>query len=572
VVLAGGVARADVGYHVLLDARAHHVAHVIMSVAGVKDGVDLWMPAWTPGAYEIRDWGRNVTPFNAWDRQRQPLAFTRTGPNTFHVAGSGDVTIVYEVFAALASDDGSTIDDTHALLNGSSIFLAVRGREHERHGVGIALPAGWRSISALGEVMNAASYEELIDAPIECGRFATATTTAAGREVTLALDGAAISPTTMDGWMRDVAALVATETKLVGAPPWSRYVILVHLTDAPGKVAALEHAASTSILMPTSTLTDRESYDELVYVIAHEMFHAWNARRLRPAELVPYDLSRAQPSRNLWITEGLTEYYAHRAMLLSRRWSRAAWLAHTSDEAERAVLASRRGGSIEEAALLAWRAPDDAADDPDAYYARGHLVALALDAAIRAAGDGKHSLDDVLRALLAASEKAGGVLPVDGDSLAKACDLVAPGVGAQLLSWTREPHEIEKLTPVLQQLGLGLRVTPLSPRASADFAAELDGHALRVTALLPDGAAVLAGLRSGDRITAVDGVAPDANTLKSLGQRAPDSTVALEVRRARTRLQLRLQLAATPSLEAKLELQPATPRILRLRDAYFETH
>ena len=146
-----------------------------------------------------------------------------------------------------------------------------------------------------------------------------------------------------------MARLAEAEARLAGPPPYRRYLVLIHLSDEAGRVAALEHAASTSILVPRRSLTDADAYDELLYVVAHELFHAWNAKRLRPVELVPYDLSRPQPSRALWITEGLTEYFAHRAMLRAGRWSRADYLAHVGDEATRAVsggaarrLASRR--------------------------------------------------------------------------------------------------------------------------------------------------------------------------------------------------------------------------------------
>ena len=117
------------------------------------------------------------------------------------------------------------------------------------------------------------------------------------------------------------------------------------MSDEAGRVAALEHAASTSIIVPRKSLVDPEAYDELTYVVAHELFHAWNAKQLRPAELVPYDLTRRSASRALWITEGLTEYFAHRAMLRAGRWTRADYLEHVGDEAERAFIAARHGGS-----------------------------------------------------------------------------------------------------------------------------------------------------------------------------------------------------------------------------------
>jgi predicted metalloprotease with PDZ domain len=320
-----------------------------MTVSGAGGSLELWMPVWTPGAYELRTWGKNVTPLGASDGSGRPLPLTRTGPSTFRVdASGGTVRLRYRVYAAKLTDDGTHIDGGHALLNGTSLFLAVRGQEKGLHEVRVELPAGWRAATALEEDTSgwtATSYEALIDAPIECGRFADATARAAGRSYRIVVDGATSVP---QRFVDDVAHLADAEARIAGTPPYRRYVVIVHLADEAGRVAALEHAASTSILVPRKSLTDADAYDELVYVVAHELFHAWNAKRLRPVELLPYDLSREQPSRALWITEGLTEYFAHRAMLRAGRWTRADYLSHVGDEAERALAAARRGGAVEE--------------------------------------------------------------------------------------------------------------------------------------------------------------------------------------------------------------------------------
>jgi predicted metalloprotease with PDZ domain len=555
-----------VNYRVRLDERAQHRADVELTVDGAGP-LELWMPVWTPGAYELRTWGRNVTLVGASDGHGQPLAVTRTSASTFHVAaGAAPISVRYQVYAAHASDDGSVLDGAHALINGSSLFLAVRGHEREPHQVRVVLPAGWRLATALddgGGARTAASYEALIDAPIECGRFAEASVMVLGHELRIVVDGAAVP----ERLTHDLARVVEAEARIMGGLPFRRYLAIIHLTDAPGRVAALEHAASTSILMPSDTLADHEAYDELTYVVAHELFHVWNAKRLRPAELVPYDLTRAQPAKALWITEGVTEYFAHRTMLLSRRWSRAAWLEHESEEATRALDAAKLGGSLEQAAQLTWQPPDDNHGDWDAYYARGHLVALAIDAAIRAASDGKSSLDEVMRQLDGEATRAGGILPVDSDVLARACDRVAPGVGARVLGWARGGDEIEKLAPALAELGLGLEIAPPQPRTTAGFIAEPEDNALRVIAVAPDGPASLAGLHAGDRIITFDGAAPPIDYIVQLTRRKPYTPLFVDVTRGREHLKLRIELGSTTGLDCKLTLLPATPRILRLREA-----
>jgi predicted metalloprotease with PDZ domain len=540
-----------------------------MTVTAAAGALDLWMPAWTPGAYELRSWGRNVTPLSAVDGEGRPLRFFRVGPSRFRVEGAnGTVRLRYRVYAARLSDDGSHIDGSHALVNGSSLFLAVAGQEKGLHQVRIALPSGWRAATALEEDVagwQAIGYEQLIDAPIECGRFAEASARAAGRGYRIVVDGAATVPQRLAD---DVARIAEAEAQLAGAPPYRRYLAIVHLVDEAGRVAALEHAASTSILVPRRSLVDGDRYDELTYVVAHELFHAWNAKRLRPAELVPYDLSRAQPSRALWIAEGLTEYFAHRAMVRAGRWSRADYLRHVGDEATRAVEAERGGTTLEDAAELAWQPPDDGAEDWDSYYARGHLVALALDAAMFAQSGGRHRLDEALRALLAAADAAGGVLPVDTATLARAIDALVPGVGKKALGWARSADEMAQLGEPLAAVGLSLSIARTKPHTVAGFAAERDGGSLRVVAVGEDGPAALAGLRGGDRIVTLDGAPPPVRWPDIVAKKAPGATLVLGVVRGTRALELHLTLAAETDVVCKLTPTAATPAVTRLRESF----
>jgi predicted metalloprotease with PDZ domain len=563
-------AQPTLEYRVELGGRAQHHVDVELTVTGAAAPLELWMPVWTPGAYELRTWGRNVTPLGASDGEGRPLALARTGPSTFRVeSAAAQVRVRYRVLAPRLTDDGSHVDGGHALLNGSSIFLAVRGYEAAVHHVQIALPAGWRAATALSEAaggFQAPSYEALLDAPIECGRFVDGSARAGGRTYRVAVDGP-IAPALATRLAGDVARIAETEAGFAGPPPFGKYLALVHLADEPGRIAALEHAASTSILMPRKTLTEHDGYDELVYVVAHELFHTWNARRLRPAELVPYDLLRAQPSRALWITEGLTEYYAHRAMLKAHRWDARAYLTQVSDEASVAASSARHGLSIEDAALLTWQAPDDGGE-ADAYYARGHLVALALDAALRVASDGRHSLDEALRQLLEDSARAGGVLPVDTATLARAVDALAPGLGAKLTGWVRGGDELAGLAEPLAAIGLKLSVLATPQRTVAGFGATRDSGELLVDSVRPDGPAALAGLKPADHIFGFDGAPPPVRWADAVAARAPGTVLTLNVRRGERVIELRVTLEAHQDVGATLTMTPVTPRQARLRDAF----
>jgi predicted metalloprotease with PDZ domain len=436
------------------------------------------------------------------------------------------------------------------------------------HEVRVALPHGWRAASALEEDGSgwwAASYEELVDAPIECSKFADAIARAAGRSYRIVVDGVSTVPAR---FVEDVARIAEAEVHIAGTPPYRRYVMFVHLSDEAGRIAALEHAASTSIIVPKKSFSDADAYDELTYVVAHELFHAWNAKLLRPTELVPYDFMKPQRARSLWITEGLTEYFAHRAMLRSGRWNRAAYLQHVGDEAARAAEAAARSISVEDAAEMTWQPPDDAADDWDAYYARGHLIALALDATMRVRSDGKHGLDELVHNAVAAAERSSNITRLGTRILAEAVDGLLPalGIGAAMEKWVAGPNESKDVRVALATIGLALECMT-KELVAAGFSAEREGSGLRVVAVGDGGPADLAGLKPGDRIVTIDGAPPAARWPERIARGAVGDKLALGVTRAQQRLELHVTLESEPDTTCKLTQAPATPAVTKLRDA-----
>jgi predicted metalloprotease with PDZ domain len=585
VLCAAGVSVAqaapgEVRYRVdVASGAASHRVEVALTVGDAPSPLSFSMPTWTPGAYERRDWGRNVTALEAtgsFGRGIQPLSVTRVSPSEWRVAGhpaGARVTIRYQVFADLLSDDASQVDRHHAYLNGTSIFLRAHGCEARPQHVALTTPFGTRIATALdpdGDELVAADYEALMDAPIEVGTFTEATVPVDGRPFRVVIDAGPLRKRDANEpvpkkLLAAVASIAHAESALVGAPPYPRYLILIHLADGPARIAALEHRASTSIVVPRRSLLDDEAYSDLLYVIAHELFHAWNARRLRPAELMSIDFDRPVPSRALWITEGLTEYYAHRAMRASGLWSREQYLRQVEDELSRPRLDPTTAAlTLEEQAELAWHAPDAGAIDPDAYYARGHQVALGLDLAIRARSNGAHSLDDVVRRLLADAESHGGAIAVDTDTLARvAGDVAGVPLAGKIGAWVRRPGD-GSIDEELAAFGLKLEVTDGPREQLLGITVEAADGSFRIAAVSPDGAAARAGVRTGDRIVAVDGSPPPsgwpANAKLAAGQ-----IVILEAVRATHRVLLPVAIESHRSVTCHISPIADAPKSARDR-------
>jgi predicted metalloprotease with PDZ domain len=245
---------------------------------------------------------------------------------------------------------------------------------------------------------------------------------------------------------------------------------------------------------------------------------------------------------------------------------RAEYFQHVGDEAERAFAAARHDVTVEEAAELSWQPPDEGDDDWDAYYARGHLIAFAADAAMRAASGGRHGLDEAVRALLDEADRAGGVLPVDAERLGRAVDALVPGVGAKLVRWARSDDEPAAVAESLAGLGLSLACKEAPARTVAGFSAERDGAELRVVAIGDGGPADLGGLKIGDRILTLDGAAPAAHWPETIAHKPAGTMLTLGVARGARSLVLRLTLAPQRDVTCKLGAAAATPAVTKLRE------
>lgn len=522
-----------------------HLYEITMLIAPFASPVgqfDLVLPVWTPGSYLVRDFSRHVRDVAAEGPSGAPLRVLKVEKNRWRVGLCDDpvvgpFTVRYRVFAHELTVRTSHLDSSHGYGNGASLFFYVEGRKGDSQRLRFEVPPGWKVAIALPRVRGAfaaADYDALIDAPFECGTHGTFPFRVLGVPHTLAIWGEGNEdPSRL---VRDLKALVREAAALFGDLPYDRYLFLVHL--AAGAGGGLEHRASQSVGMEPFSFRPESSYRENLRLFAHELFHAWNVKRIRPGPLGPFDYTKEVYTRDLWALEGITSYYEGllpvRAGLVDPK--------HLFAEMGKRLKAHRdtpgaRVQSAEEASFDAWirhyRPDENSPNVAESYYRRGSLVGWALDLTIRQATHGRRSLDDVMRRLWRrygavdrpyptgeieriASEAAGRNLAVFFDRFVRGVETppLARLLGAFGLSLRKEPEKDAD------------DETPARPLRSGDFGWKTKEERGRpvVVEVYAGRAAYGAGINAGDEIVALDRVKADGEEVKRIERDAPPGT------------------------------------------------
>lgn len=549
-------------------------------------GQGLSLPAWIPGSYLIRDFARHVVRLRAGN-PAGAVAVHKEDKQTWRCAPcAGPLIVSYEVYAWDLSVRAAHLDCEHGYFNGSSVFLRVHGREHLPQRVEILPPAGmhykdWRVATTLPREdaapygfgrYRAADYDELIDHPVEMGRFTLLTFEAGGRPHDVAITGRHRADTARLG--RDLARLCEEQIAFFGElPPMERYLFLVTAVDSGH--GGLEHRSSCSLLCGRDDLPRRnrpemsDSYRGFLALCSHEYFHLWHVKRIKPAAFIPYDLSTENYTALLWAFEGFTTYYQHLLLLRSGLIDAPAYLEMLAQLITRVWRgAGRMKQSLSDSSRDAWiklyKPDENSANATVSYYAKGALAALALDLIIRRDSDRGCSLDDVMRALWQRHGQTGIGVAEDGvERLAEEVSGLDLGQFFQdVVHGTLDPP----LAELLPQFGVGFELRPAasgadaggqpasrSPEALVRRAvlgvrlADQDGEA-RLANVYDDGAAQRAGLAAGDVIVALDGLrAGRANLDALLSAYEPGETVTVHAFRRDELHVFEVSLQAPPS-------------------------
>lgn len=398
--LVPSLALADLSYTLKADPAAKSI-RVSLTIDQATENQEFRIPAWCPGFYNILNYHQKISGFRATDAQGKELRVESTEPRSWKVDNpkKGSVTVSYSV---LGDDEGLgffrvNVRQNTAFVNGPAAFVFPPDRLKEPTVLKINVPNNWDVATAMrrepDNTYHANDYDEMIDCPIEMGIFERRQFEVSG----IPFEAVFVSPDGKYGIDIDrtttmLMRVSAPAIKMMGGASFKHYTYMFHLAigDFSG---GLEHRSSTVISLPNYNV------DYLSNLAAHEFFHAWNVKQIRPAVLGPFDYSKQARTANLWFAEGVTDYYAmihpYRAEVQDARWLLDRYQDMIKELQNSRV---RLQKTVEDTSMQSWENGGFGIGDLS-YYTKGALIGFIFDACIRSATDGKKSLDDVMRLL-----------------------------------------------------------------------------------------------------------------------------------------------------------------------------
>ena len=566
---------AKIQYIVTCPDPHTHYFHVEIMVSMVgTEPVELAMPVWTPGAYQVHDFAGRVHGVEFSDDTGRPLRWTKTNKTTWQIRPAHCRILVgrYKVFAFETEVDKSYVDDQRATLNGAGVYLYVVGRTMEPHQVTFRPPPSWKLISTgltpldrPARAYVASSYDELIDCPVMMGNHKVETFKVRGVPHHVALVGKGNYE--VEQLLDDTRKIVEQGIAVFNDLPYSNYTFFMEMTNEGG--GGLEHANSTHMIFPRWGFKPRKEYVVALGLISHEYFHTWNVKRLRPTRLGPFDYSREVYTPLLWFAEGFTSYYDQ--ILLRRGGSITVreYLDELGREIRRLNLSpGRLQQSLEESSFDAWiklyRPTPDSPNTTISYYNKGCLFGMALDLSIRQQTRNRKTLDDVMRLLYNETfkKKNQGFTSDDiesaceeivGRSLKPLFDRIVRGVDE--IDWERYLNLAGLEISSKQEAVPEKKRKPGDEGVRSYLGIRLKPHAGAVVSqIIAGGGAHASGLAPGDELIALDGFRLDEGKLeKWLGQLPSGHSVRFTISRAGVLREVDVVLSERPLVDFSIQ-------------------
>ncbi|QIX63590.1 M61 family metallopeptidase [Hymenobacter sp. BT18] len=522
-----------------MPAPQTHYFEVDVQLSGFsKAYTDVKLPVWAPGSYLVREFAKNVEGFEARAGANK-LTVEKINKNTWRVfhPKAKDFKVHYRVYAYELSVRTSFLDASHGYVNGTSVFMYPAENKDLASTLTVQPAPGWTQVStsllpAAGGVpltFRSSSYDELADSPIEIGNQKVLQFTANGTPHTVAMYGAAQYD---EGrLLADLQRVCEEAHRVVGQNPLDRYVFIVHNIERG--TGGLEHLYSTTLSVSRNAYSTEAGYKGFLGLVAHEYFHLWNVKRIRPVALGPFDYDRENYTHMLWVSEGFTEYFSNLIVQRAGYNTPQGYLADLSNSITRVEnTPGNKVQPVSESSFDAWikyyRRTENSNNSEISYYDKGELVGAMLDLMIIHETKAQKSLDDVMRYLYTRYYQQ----LKRGFTDAEFQDAVAKVAGRRFDEFFRtRVYDVQTLDyqTTLGYAGLKLVTTPATQDAALGAEFGTTGGKITVRTVARDGSAWQGGLNVNDEVLALDGgrISDDPNKL--LTGRAPGSVVRMLV-------------------------------------------
>jgi len=559
-----------VDYYVSLAKAGEHLVHVRIHLAGTSAQREVQLPAWN-ALYQIRDFAQNVRRVTAVNGAGESLPVRKIDKTTWRISGAeSGAEVEYDILADQPGPYGAQLTTEHAFFNLAQILMyPVDARDSPMTVTFTDFPSNWKIATALPSlrpgvtgsraVFTARSYDRLVDGPVEIGTFKDVFFDQDGATYHVVVDA---NPADYDmGLLKQtVEKIVAAGVSWMGDRPFTEYLFIYHFPHGPGG-GGMEHAYSTAIDVSADRLHDNDLF--LEQVTAHEFFHLWNVKRIRPRSLDPIDYTRENYSTSLWFCEGVTSTVANTLLLRAGLLDERRYLELLTQEIRTLELRpAHLRQSVEESSLDTWfdkypqyRVPERSIS----YYNKGEILGVLLDLAVRERTGGQKSLRDVFQWMNTHYANEGRAFEDSAGVRAAAEAVTASDFSAffrDYVSGVEEPP----YNPLLATVGLKLVRTRITvPHPGFTSVKNFDAPPVVVSVENLSEADRL-GLVAGDTILAIDGKPASSEVEDVLSTMRLGDTIRLRVTGRKGSREIKLRLGGHEEEQFAIqEMEQVTP-------------
>ena len=497
----------SVDYTVEMPLPNSHYFEVEMEISNLKENfILIKMPVWAPGSYLIREFAKSVNMVEAEDNKGNKLPIKKVSKNTWRIETKGkkNITVNYDVYAFELSVRTSFLDDSHGYINGTSVFMYLKDEKNNSGTLTIKPHKSFKKISTAlkssgGNKFAFDNYDHLVDCPIEIGNQTEFHFMAAGVDHTVAMYGEGNYD--VKKLKRDMAKVVEAETIVMGENPNKEYLFIIHnITVASG---GLEHKNSTTLEVNRWTY-DEKGYLGFISLVAHEYFHLWNVKRMRPKTLGPFDYDSENYTDLLWVMEGFTSYYDELVLRRAGFYTEDEYLGKLFSTIN--YVENRPGNSVQPVAhasfdawIKAYRTNENSVNTTISYYSKGQILAAMLDLHIINKFGTEKSLDDFLQKLYADFYKKNDVGYTEEEFQKSLEDFLGED-----MEWFFSKYvygtQVVNYKKFFKAVGLDIQDKILNPSADLGIRTKYSNGKLIITTVYAGSAAEAQGLSVNDEI------------------------------------------------------------------------